>query len=71
MDGREREQELTQAISEIREWLVEINADYNAKEIYESINNAQSNETSEHTVLIGDVIIDARSIESVQKLDAK
>lgn len=38
---------------------------YDAKATHADIKAAQNNETSDHTVVIGDVIIDARNIKSV------
>lgn len=38
---------------------------YNAKEVYDQIKAAQNNETSDYVVVIGDVVIDARSIKGV------
>lgn len=38
---------------------------YDAKATHTEIKAAQNNETSDYTVVIGDVIIDARSIKSV------
>lgn len=41
---------------------------YNAKATHAEIKAAQNNETSDHTVVIGNVIIDARNIKSVTVL---
>lgn len=38
---------------------------YDAKATHVEIKSAQNNETSDYTVVIGDVIIDARNIKSV------
>lgn len=41
---------------------------YDAKAVYEDIKAAQSSTSNDHMVLIGDVIVDARSIKSVSKV---
>lgn len=46
-------------------------SDYDPKEMFKTIQSAQLNASSDHMVLIGDVIIDARTIESVHKIEAE
>jgi hypothetical protein len=38
---------------------------FDAKEVYEQIRAAQNHDTPDYVVVIGDVIIDARSIKTV------
>lgn len=38
---------------------------FNVQEIFTQLKEAQNSETNDHVVLVGDVIIDARSVKSV------
>ncbi|USK48859.1 hypothetical protein LIT38_20330 [Bacillus sp. CMF12] len=44
---------------------------YNAAELYQTMKAAQGHDTSEYIVVIGDVIIDSRSIKSVAKVESE
>jgi pyrimidine operon attenuation protein/uracil phosphoribosyltransferase len=41
---------------------------FNALEVYKSIQEAQSSTNGQHVIVVGDVIVDARSIRTVSKV---
>jgi hypothetical protein len=41
---------------------------FNALEVYKAMQTAQSSENGEHVIVVGDVIIDARSVKTVAKV---
>lgn len=52
-----------------KEHLTEVE-NFSAAEIHQNLKEAQSHSTSDYTVLIGEVIIDARSVNSVKKIES-
>ncbi|WP_430508393.1 hypothetical protein [Rossellomorea marisflavi] len=54
----------TTTYTELEEWNAAV-----AKEIHQEIREAQGHDSADYTVVIGDVIVDARSVKSITKTD--